>query len=160
MLQIQEQRERRRQEREERERDEAQLQADMKNHMPWGRGGGGAPLRDSTGNLIGGTYFLFFLFSLFENSLLYNQNGCIKIATCGSADLNQMHKQNEEAYSNPEVWQRRASAARTGRQAELLDPTEVGSGSVPENSNYNVTDRIPGNHCQSDRHLIHCFLKL
>lgn len=25
----------------------------MKNRQPWGRGGGGAPLRDSTGNLIG-----------------------------------------------------------------------------------------------------------
>ncbi|XP_026042074.1 centrosome and spindle pole associated protein 1-like isoform X3 [Astatotilapia calliptera] len=49
---IQEQQERRRQEREDRERYEAQLEADMKNHQPWGRGGGGAPLRDSTGNLI------------------------------------------------------------------------------------------------------------
>uniref|UniRef100_A0A096MEV4 Centrosome and spindle pole associated protein 1a n=1 Tax=Poecilia formosa TaxID=48698 RepID=A0A096MEV4_POEFO len=79
--QIQEQQERRRLEREERERLEAQLEADMKNHEPWGRGGGGAPLRDSTGNLI--------------------------------ADLKQMHKLNEEAYSNPELWQRKATAAMT-----------------------------------------------
>ncbi|GAA6222637.1 centrosome and spindle pole associated protein 1-like [Lates japonicus] len=40
---IQEQQDRRRLEREERERYEAQLEADMKNHQPWGRGGGGAP---------------------------------------------------------------------------------------------------------------------
>ncbi|KAM7389001.1 hypothetical protein PAMP_023001 [Pampus punctatissimus] len=50
--QIQEQQERRRLEKEEGERYEAQLEADMKKHQPWGRGGGGAPLRDSTGNLI------------------------------------------------------------------------------------------------------------
>ncbi|XP_017278653.1 centrosome and spindle pole associated protein 1-like isoform X2 [Kryptolebias marmoratus] len=113
--QIQEQQERRRLERQERERYEAQLEADMKNHQPWGRGGGGAPLRDSTGNLI--------------------------------ADLNQMHKQNEEAYSNPEAWQRRASAARTSRRAEQPDPTgegEGGTGIGPHYSNQNITDRIPG----------------
>jgi len=40
-------------EREEEERYEARLEADMKNYQPWGRGGGGAPLRDGTGNLIG-----------------------------------------------------------------------------------------------------------
>ncbi|XP_055368485.1 centrosome and spindle pole-associated protein 1-like isoform X2 [Betta splendens] len=50
--QIQEKQERKHLEREESERYEAQLEADMKNHQPWGRGGGGAPLRDSTGNLI------------------------------------------------------------------------------------------------------------
>ncbi|XP_078145290.1 centrosome and spindle pole-associated protein 1-like isoform X2 [Centroberyx gerrardi] len=94
--QIQERQERRRLEREERERLEAQLEADMKNHQPWGRGGGGAPLRDSTGNLI--------------------------------TDLNQMHKLNEEAYSNPEQWQRRATAAVTARRAELPDPSDRVSG--------------------------------
>lgn len=56
-MQIQEQQERRLLEREEAERYEAQLEADMKNHQPWGRGGGGAPLRDSTGNLIGMFFF-------------------------------------------------------------------------------------------------------
>ncbi|XP_059918118.1 centrosome and spindle pole associated protein 1-like isoform X4 [Gadus macrocephalus] len=50
--QILERQERRRVEQEERERDEARLEADMRNHQPWGRGGGGAPLRDSTGNLL------------------------------------------------------------------------------------------------------------
>ncbi|XP_039471139.1 centrosome and spindle pole-associated protein 1-like isoform X2 [Oreochromis aureus] len=93
---IQEQQERRRQEREERERYEAQLEADMKNHQPWGRGGGGAPLRDSTGNLI--------------------------------ADLSQMHKLNEEAYSNPEQRQRRATAAAAASRTEHLDPNERVSG--------------------------------
>uniref|UniRef100_UPI003AAFF8AA centrosome and spindle pole-associated protein 1-like isoform X2 n=1 Tax=Centroberyx gerrardi TaxID=166262 RepID=UPI003AAFF8AA len=95
---IQERQERRRLEREERERLEAQLEADMKNHQPWGRGGGGAPLRDSTGNLI--------------------------------TDLNQMHKLNEEAYSNPEQWQRRATAAVTARRADLPDPSDRVSGTV------------------------------
>ncbi|XP_070692820.1 centrosome and spindle pole-associated protein 1-like isoform X2 [Pempheris klunzingeri] len=94
--QIQEQQERRCLERVEMERYEAQLEADMRNHQPWGRGGGGAPLRDSTGNLI--------------------------------ADLNQMHKLNEEAYSNPEQWQRRATATMTARQPEPPDPNERVSG--------------------------------
>ncbi|XP_037116870.1 centrosome and spindle pole associated protein 1-like isoform X3 [Syngnathus acus] len=49
---IQEQQERKRIEREERERYDAKIEADMKRHQPWGRGGGGAPLKDSTGNLI------------------------------------------------------------------------------------------------------------
>nr|XP_020451196.1 centrosome and spindle pole-associated protein 1-like isoform X2 [Monopterus albus] len=91
--QIQEQQERRRLEREEKERYEAQLEADMINHQPWGRGGGGAPLRDSTGNLI--------------------------------ADLNQMHKMNEEAYSNPEQWQKRAMMPH---HVVLPDPNERVSG--------------------------------
>ncbi|XP_061541621.1 LOW QUALITY PROTEIN: centrosome and spindle pole-associated protein 1-like [Phycodurus eques] len=51
--QIQEEQMRKRVEREEQERYEAKLEADMKRHQPWGRGGGGAPLKDSTGNLIG-----------------------------------------------------------------------------------------------------------
>ncbi|KAK0152215.1 Centrosome and spindle pole-associated protein 1 [Merluccius polli] len=74
--QILERQEQRRAEQEERERYEARLEADMRNHQPWGRGGGGAPLRDSTGNLL--------------------------------TDLHQMHKLNEEAYTNPEQRNRRA----------------------------------------------------
>ncbi|KAI3352031.1 hypothetical protein L3Q82_020843, partial [Scortum barcoo] len=108
--QIQEQQERRCLEREEMERYEAQLEADMKNHQPWGRGGGGAPLRDSTGNLI--------------------------------ADLNQMHKLNEEAYSNPEQRQRRA--AMTARRAELPDPNERVSGTVAECTIGDTSDRLSG----------------
>ncbi|KAM6350093.1 centrosome and spindle pole-associated protein 1 [Podargus strigoides] len=50
--QIRERQERCRQEREEKERLEAKLQAEMRNYNPWGRGGGGAPLRDTEGNLI------------------------------------------------------------------------------------------------------------
>lgn len=50
---MQDQQERRLREKKEAEHYEAQLEAEMKNHQPWGRGGGGAPLRDSTGNLIG-----------------------------------------------------------------------------------------------------------
>uniref|UniRef100_A0A096ME47 Centrosome and spindle pole associated protein 1a n=1 Tax=Poecilia formosa TaxID=48698 RepID=A0A096ME47_POEFO len=108
--QIQEQQERRRLEREERERLEAQLEADMKNHEPWGRGGGGAPLRDSTGNLI------------------------------GPADLKQMHKLNEEAYSNPELWQRKATAAMTTHLAEQPHP----AARVTQTSSYDSADRLPG----------------
>ncbi|XP_050174374.1 centrosome and spindle pole-associated protein 1 isoform X3 [Myiozetetes cayanensis] len=69
--QIREREERRRQEREENERYEAKIEAEMRNYNPWGRGGGGAPLRDAEGNLI--------------------------------ADLKIMHKQNEDAYLNPEA---------------------------------------------------------
>ncbi|XP_054250667.1 centrosome and spindle pole-associated protein 1 [Indicator indicator] len=50
--QIQEREERRRQEREEKERYEAKLEAEMRSYNPWGRGGGGAALRDAQGNLI------------------------------------------------------------------------------------------------------------
>ncbi|XP_072780825.1 centrosome and spindle pole-associated protein 1 isoform X2 [Taeniopygia guttata] len=46
--QIREREERRRQEQEEKER----LESEMKNYNPWGRGGGGAPLKDAEGNLI------------------------------------------------------------------------------------------------------------
>ncbi|TKS72763.1 Centrosome and spindle pole-associated protein 1 [Collichthys lucidus] len=110
--QIQEQQERRLLEREETERYEAKLEADMKNHQPWGRGGGGAPLRDNTGKLI--------------------------------ADLNQMHKLNEEAYSNPEQWQRRTTAAVMTHRAELPDPNERVSGTVAECSIHDTSDRLSG----------------
>ncbi|XP_054453960.1 centrosome and spindle pole associated protein 1-like isoform X3 [Anoplopoma fimbria] len=110
--QIQQQQEQRRLDREEKERYEAQLEADMKNHQPWGRGGGGAPLRDSAGNLI--------------------------------ADLNQMHKLNEEAYINPEQWQRRATASVTARRAELPDPNERVSGTVAECSSHDTSERLSG----------------
>ncbi|XP_041800014.1 centrosome and spindle pole associated protein 1-like isoform X2 [Chelmon rostratus] len=110
--QILEQQERRLLEREETARYEAQLEADMKKHQPWGRGGGGAPLRDSTGNLI--------------------------------ADLNQMHKLNEEAYSNPEQRQRRATAAVTARRAELPDPNQRVSGTVAECSIHDTNDELTG----------------
>uniref|UniRef100_A0A8C3J923 Centrosome and spindle pole associated protein 1 n=1 Tax=Calidris pygmaea TaxID=425635 RepID=A0A8C3J923_9CHAR len=69
--QIREREERRRREKEEKERYEAKLEAEMRNYNPWGKGGGGAPLRDAKGNLI--------------------------------TDLNLMHKQNEDAFHNPEA---------------------------------------------------------
>ncbi|KAM9025871.1 centrosome and spindle pole-associated protein 1 isoform 1-T6 [Ara ararauna] len=69
--QIREREERRRQEKEEKERYEAKLEAEMRNYNPWGKCGGGAPLRDPKGNLI--------------------------------TDLNMMHKQNEDAYHNPDA---------------------------------------------------------
>lgn len=50
--QIRERQERKLREQEERERYEAKLEAEMRNYEPWGRGGGGAPLKDDHGNLI------------------------------------------------------------------------------------------------------------
>ncbi|KAI7809831.1 putative centrosome and spindle pole-associated protein 1, partial [Triplophysa rosa] len=50
--QIEERAARKKAEKEERRRLEAEMEADMRAYEPWGRGGGGAPLRDSTGNLI------------------------------------------------------------------------------------------------------------
>ncbi|XP_072460867.1 centrosome and spindle pole-associated protein 1 isoform X19 [Notamacropus eugenii] len=69
--QIQEREARRRKEREEKEEYEAKLEAEMRNYNPWGKGGGGAPLRDARGNLI--------------------------------TDLNRMHRQNIDAYHNPDA---------------------------------------------------------
>lgn len=51
-LQIEERQQMRRREREERERSDAKLEAEMKAYEPWGKAGGGAPLRDDRGNLI------------------------------------------------------------------------------------------------------------
>ncbi|XP_072897104.1 centrosome and spindle pole-associated protein 1 isoform X4 [Hemitrygon akajei] len=50
--QMQEREERKRKEKEETERYDAKLEQEMKIYNPWGRGGGGAPLRDAEGNLI------------------------------------------------------------------------------------------------------------
>ncbi|XP_040210297.1 centrosome and spindle pole-associated protein 1 isoform X3 [Rana temporaria] len=50
--QIREKNEKRRNERDEQERYDAKLEAEMKSYNPWGKGGGGAPLRDGKGNLI------------------------------------------------------------------------------------------------------------
>ncbi|PIO33013.1 hypothetical protein AB205_0189990 [Aquarana catesbeiana] len=50
--QIREKNEKRRKERDEQERYDAKLEAEMKSYNPWGKGGGGAPLRDRKGNLI------------------------------------------------------------------------------------------------------------
>uniref|UniRef100_A0A673UWK9 Centrosome and spindle pole associated protein 1 n=1 Tax=Suricata suricatta TaxID=37032 RepID=A0A673UWK9_SURSU len=50
--QIREREERRKKEREEKEEYEAKLEAEMRSYNPWGKGGGGAPLRDAQGNLI------------------------------------------------------------------------------------------------------------
>nr|XP_045363048.1 centrosome and spindle pole-associated protein 1 isoform X7 [Camelus bactrianus] len=69
--QIREREERRKREREEKEEYEAKLEAEMRSYNPWGKGGGGAPLRDAKGNLI--------------------------------TDLNRMHRQNIDAYHNPDA---------------------------------------------------------
>ncbi|XP_057646290.1 centrosome and spindle pole-associated protein 1 isoform X5 [Chionomys nivalis] len=50
--QIREREERKKKERLEKEEYEAKLEAEMRIYNPWGKGGGGAPLRDAKGNLI------------------------------------------------------------------------------------------------------------
>ncbi|MGH0150641.1 UNVERIFIED_CONTAM: hypothetical protein FKN15_017891, partial [Acipenser sinensis] len=50
--QMKERREQKRKDKEERERYDAKIEAEMKNYDPWGKGGGGAPLKDHQGNLI------------------------------------------------------------------------------------------------------------
>lgn len=52
VVKIREREERRKKEREEKEEYEAKLEAEMRTYNPWGKGGGGAPLRDAEGNLI------------------------------------------------------------------------------------------------------------
>ncbi|KAL1775619.1 centrosome and spindle pole-associated protein 1 isoform X1 [Sigmodon hispidus] len=69
--QIREREARRKKERIEKEEYEAKLEAEMRIYNPWGKGGGGAPLRDAKGNLI--------------------------------TDLNRMHRQNVDAYHNPDA---------------------------------------------------------
>ncbi|XP_059971953.1 centrosome and spindle pole-associated protein 1 isoform X2 [Mesoplodon densirostris] len=69
--QIREREERRKKEREEKKEYEAKLEAERRSYNPWGKGGGGAPLRDAKGNLI--------------------------------TDLNRMHRQNIDAYHNPDA---------------------------------------------------------
>ncbi|XP_056680016.1 centrosome and spindle pole-associated protein 1 isoform X15 [Monodelphis domestica] len=50
--QIREREARRKKEQAEKEEYEAKLEAEMRSYNPWGKGGGGAPLRDARGNLI------------------------------------------------------------------------------------------------------------
>ncbi|XP_017261942.1 centrosome and spindle pole-associated protein 1 isoform X2 [Kryptolebias marmoratus] len=50
--QIQEREERKRREKEEKERSDAKSEAEMMTYDPWGRSGGGAPIKDQHGNLV------------------------------------------------------------------------------------------------------------
>ncbi|XP_053571073.1 centrosome and spindle pole-associated protein 1 [Bombina bombina] len=50
--QILERNEKRRKEKQEQERYDAKLDEEIRNYNPWGKGGGGAPLKDAKGNLI------------------------------------------------------------------------------------------------------------
>ena len=40
-------------EKEEKERYDAKLEAEAANYNPWGKGGGGAPMRDQKGKIVG-----------------------------------------------------------------------------------------------------------
>ncbi|XP_070784596.1 centrosome and spindle pole-associated protein 1 [Enoplosus armatus] len=50
--QIKEREERKRREKEEKERYDAKIEAEMMEYNPWGRNGGGAPIKDQKGNLV------------------------------------------------------------------------------------------------------------
>ncbi|KAJ8413379.1 hypothetical protein AAFF_G00093750 [Aldrovandia affinis] len=50
--QMQERQEKKRREKEDKDRYDAKLEAEMRAYNPWGKGGGGAPLRDSQGDLL------------------------------------------------------------------------------------------------------------
>ncbi|KAI3355250.1 hypothetical protein L3Q82_018103 [Scortum barcoo] len=50
--QIKEREERKRREKEEKERYDAKIEAEMMAYNPWGRSGGGAPIKDEKGNLV------------------------------------------------------------------------------------------------------------
>ncbi|XP_019739791.1 centrosome and spindle pole-associated protein 1 isoform X1 [Hippocampus comes] len=112
--QILEQQERKRVEREERERYEAKLEADMKRHQPWGRGGGGAPLKDSTGNLIADLKQMHKLNEEAHSNPEWQQRAPAVIAPCPVEHSNskdrisghRTHMSIEEASSNPEQQQR------------------------------------------------------
>lgn len=89
--------------------------------------------------------FSFFIF--FQSILPIQYKGFVWILIycyCCPADLNQMHKLNEEAYSNPEQWQRRAKAAMMTCRAEHPDRNERVSGAVAESSIHDSSDRLSG----------------
>lgn len=51
-VQIKEREERKRRDKEEKERYNAKMEAEMMAYNPWGRSGGGAPIKDQKGNLF------------------------------------------------------------------------------------------------------------
>lgn len=51
-VQIKEREESKRREKEEKERYDAKIEAEMMAYNPWGRSGGGAPIKDQKGNLF------------------------------------------------------------------------------------------------------------
>lgn len=57
--QIKEREERKRREKEEKERYDAKIEAEMMAYNPWGRSGGGAPIKDQKGNLVSKLAFTF-----------------------------------------------------------------------------------------------------
>ncbi|XP_077387796.1 centrosome and spindle pole-associated protein 1-like isoform X2 [Festucalex cinctus] len=114
---IQEHQERKRAEREEQERYEAKVAADMKRHQPWGRGGGGAPLKDSTGNLIADLKQMHKWNEEAHSNPEWRERTPAMIATCSTehpepnsrTSGHEIHTSIEDGHSNPEQ-QKRASA--------------------------------------------------
>ncbi|XP_006860100.1 PREDICTED: centrosome and spindle pole-associated protein 1 [Chrysochloris asiatica] len=110
--QIREREQRRKKEREEKEEYEAKLEAEMRNYNPWGKGGGGAPLRDAKGNLI--------------------------------TDLNKMHRQNIDAYHNPDARTHEDKRAVVSLEQNLATTNDENlEDSANKNSGYMQTHSSP-----------------
>ncbi|XP_077465837.1 centrosome and spindle pole-associated protein 1-like [Stigmatopora argus] len=130
--QIQEQQQRKRAEREAQERYEAKIETDMKRLQPWGRGGGGAPLKDSTGNLIAD---LKQMHKLNEVALSNpeQQQRALAMNAVSQADPSESSitghrgQLNEEAYIEPEQ-QQRPPSVNLNCPAETPDPNNRISG--------------------------------
>lgn len=95
-------------------------------------------------SLVGRRVCCLFFLKFLYNTQYYSESILLTYPSFCPADLNQMHKLNEEAYSNPEQWQRRATATMTARQAELPDPNKRVSGTVAEYSVHDSSDRLSG----------------
>lgn len=59
-VQIKEREERKRREKKEREQYDTKKEAEMMAYNPWGKSGGGAPIKDQKGNLVSKLAFTFF----------------------------------------------------------------------------------------------------
>ncbi|XP_077434581.1 centrosome and spindle pole-associated protein 1-like isoform X2 [Vanacampus margaritifer] len=131
--QIEEKQERKRVEREEQEHYEAKVAADMKRHQPWGRGGGGAPLKDSTGNLIADLKQMHKV-----NEEAHTNPGCRQrtpamMATCPTehpepnsrTSGHQIHKLIEDAHSSPEQQERASAVVSASSEQNPNDKTSV-----------------------------------
>lgn len=97
-VQIKEREERKRREKEEKEQYDAKIEAEMMEYNPWGRSGGGAPIKDQKGNLVSKLAFTFCFNNLSYSNTVFRIPVNVSIP---SGDLNQMHRINEESYRNP-----------------------------------------------------------
>ncbi|XP_077589229.1 centrosome and spindle pole-associated protein 1-like isoform X2 [Stigmatopora nigra] len=129
---IQEQQQRNRAEREAQERYEAKIETERKRLQPWGRGGGGAPLKDSTGNVIADLKQMHILNEVALSNPEQQQRAlsmnAVSQADPSESSITGHHGQpNEKAYIEPEKQQRPPSVNLTC-PAEPPDPNNRISG--------------------------------